>query len=100
MNWSDAAQMILGDVAAPTKLSRVLKATDNDRIVDVALLSPLFVGLKPIELLLGDCELVALTRKNEVLADIDVEQLQLGDILTLAGSKTALAKVRETLTSL
>lgn len=100
MRWPDAAQAILGDSTPHANLWRVMNAGELERIADVEVKSPVFIGRTVADLSIRDCEAVALTRADLPVEDFADAEIRVGDVLTLIGSKEALAQARETFTSL
>lgn len=100
MTLSEMVSAVLGAVKPGSGLARVAMATESEQVADVELLTPVFMGRTISDLALDGCEVIALSRNNRSLADIDIAELRRRDVLTLVGPKTAINKVRESFTSL
>lgn len=100
MSWSDTVRTILGETQASAGLSHLASVSDREQIVDLEVLSPVFIGRKIADLPLRGCEVAAVTREGIPLPAFDSVELRLGDVLTLIGERVAVGQVRESLTSL
>lgn len=100
MSWSDTVHAVLGETMPSASLLHLAEVSDRDQIVDLEMLSPVFIGRKIANLPLGECEVAALTRKDVPLPALDSVELSLGDVLTLIGERKALSRVREALATL
>jgi Trk K+ transport system NAD-binding subunit len=100
LTWSETVRVVLGETTPSASLLHLAEVSDRDQIVDLEMLSPVFIGRKIANLPLGECEVAALTRKDVPLPAFDSVELSLGDVLTLIGERSALSRVRETLATL
>lgn len=97
ITWGDTVRAILGETQASSGLSHLANISDREQIVDLEILSPLFIGRKIADLPLRDCEVAAVTRECIPLPAFDSVELRLGDVLTLIGERGAVSQVRESL---
>jgi Trk K+ transport system NAD-binding subunit len=100
MTWSETVHAVLGETTPSASLKHLAAVGDREQIIDLEMLSPVFIGRKIADLPLGECEVAALTRRDALMPDFDSVELSLGDVLTLTGERGALSRVRETLASL
>jgi len=100
MTWGDTVRSILGETRGSSGLSRLASISDREQIVDLEILSPVFIGRKIADLPLRECEVAAVTREDIPLPALDSVELRLGDVLTLIGERGAVGQLRESLTSL
>lgn len=101
MTWSNAVNAVLDDVLPSPHLLRVLKTNAQaEHIAEVKVLSPIIVGRTFQKLSLAGCEAVALRRSDSLITAVDSTDLQIGDVLTLVGSREAMTSARELLTTL
>jgi Trk K+ transport system NAD-binding subunit len=100
MTCKEMVPAILGTVTPSNGLTRVATASECEEVADVELLTPVYLGRKIADLALDNCEVLALSRNNLWVADIDFAELRRGDVLTLIGNRAAINKVRESFTSL
>jgi Trk K+ transport system NAD-binding subunit len=100
LSWKDLIHAIIPDELLTPALSRLAAADDRDRITDLEVRSPIFIGRTIGDLSSGDCDVVALRRKNNQIAAYETTNLELGDVLTVIGEKPAIGRLRESLTSL
>jgi Trk K+ transport system NAD-binding subunit len=100
MTWGDTVRMVLVGTQANSALTQLASMSDREQIVDLEMLSPVFIGRRIADLPLRECEVAAVTRDDVLLAALDSVELRLGDVLTLVGERGAVGQVRESLTSL
>lgn len=100
MSWNDLVKSLVPDMFWSPALSRLAKADDREQIAEIEVRLPTFVGRTIDNLPLGDCEVVALTRKGAPISTHQDTAMEMSDVLTLVGMKAALDKVRESFASL
>lgn len=100
MTWSETVHAVLGETTPSASLLHLANVSDREQIVDLEMLSPVFIGRKIADLPLGECEVVALARKDVPLPAFESVELSLGDVLTLIGERNELIRLRQTLATL
>lgn len=100
LTWSETVRVVLGETTPSASLGQLASVTDREQIVDLEMLSPVFIGRKIAHLPLGECEVAALTRKDIPFPAFDSVELCMGDVLTLIGERSAVSRVREALATL
>lgn len=100
IKWPDAARSILGDVAPHANILRVVNASGRERVAEVEVRSPVFIGRTIADLSIRGCDAIALMRGDLPIEDFEREEIQSGDVVTLIGSREAIDRARETFTSL
>lgn len=100
LSWENLIHAILPDAVLTAALSRLAKANDRDQITEIEVRSPVFIGRTITDLSSEDCEVVAVRRRNLQVPSCESTNLELGDVLTAIGEKAAIARLRESLSSL
>jgi Trk K+ transport system NAD-binding subunit len=100
LSWENLIHAIIPDVVLTPALSRLARADDRDQITDIELRSPVFIGRTINDLLFTGCDVVALTRKRIPINDYQNSSLELDDVLTVIGARTAVDQLRESVASL
>jgi Trk K+ transport system NAD-binding subunit len=100
MSWSGLIQALFPDTLSSSALARLATADDREQIAEIEIRIPVHVGRKIADLPLDECEVLALTRSGNPVADFVSIKLRMNDVLTLVGKKEALKSVRESLASL
>lgn len=99
-SWKDLIQAVIPDAVSTPALSRLARAGDHEKISEIDLRSPRFIGQNIEELPAGHFDVVALVRRNTPLAGYQNNSLELGDVLTVIGEKAAVDRLRESLATL
>jgi len=99
-SWRDLIQAIFPDALTTPALSRLARADDHEQIAEIDLCSPVFIGRTIEGLPGGHFDVVALTRQNIQITAYETSNLELGDMITVIGEKTAIGRLRESLASL
>ncbi len=99
-SWKDLIQAIIPDVAPTSALSRLARTDEHEQIAEIDLRSPQFIGRTIEDLPGGRFDVVALTRESVQIAGYETSNLELGDVITVIGEKTAIGRLRESLASL
>jgi Trk K+ transport system NAD-binding subunit len=100
MSWKEMVPSILGTVTPSHALLRLAQATNREQVADLKLLNPDIIGRTIGNLGLHGCEVLALERNDLWVDEITTAKLGLGDVLTVVGTKTAINKACESLTTL
>ena len=100
LSWKDLIQAIIPEAVFTPALSRLARADEFDQISDIELRSPVFIGRRIEDLPLSGCNVVALTRKDLPVANCQSISLELCDVLTVIGTRTAVLQLRESIGSL
>jgi Trk K+ transport system NAD-binding subunit len=99
-SWQDLIQAINPDGAPTFALSRLARTDEHEQIAEIDLRSPLFIGRTIEDLPMGRFDVVALTRQEIQIAAYGDADLEMGDVITVIGEKTAIGRLRESLASL
>ena len=100
LSWKDLIQAISPEVVFTPALSRLARADEFDQIRDIELRSPVFIGRRIDELPFPGCDVVAVTRNAIPIAADHATTLELDDVLTVIGTKTAVNQLGQALASL
>ena len=100
MSWNDLVRALVPDIPLSPLLSRLATTGDRERITEIEVRLPIFVGRAIDDLPLEHCEVVALTRKGLPISTYHDTALEMGDVLTLIGTQADANKVRESFASL
>lgn len=100
MSWKHLLQAVIPEVVLSPTLLRLSRADDFDQISDIELRFPLFIGRRIEDLPLSGCDVVVLTRKGIPVANCQSTSLELCDVLTVIGTRTAVHQLRESIASL
>jgi Trk K+ transport system NAD-binding subunit len=98
--WRDVLRTACADGSPSRLIQQLSKLSDRDRIVDLELRSPVFVGRTINELQLEGCEVLGVTRKGVLLPAFDLTHVELNDVVTVVGPTEIVNKIRESFTSL
>jgi Trk K+ transport system NAD-binding subunit len=100
LSWRDLIQALVPDQVLSPVLSRLASTDDREQIAEIEVRTPLHVGRKIADLPFDDCEVLGLARNGNSVADLGSIDLRMNDVLTLVGTRAALARVRESMASL
>jgi Trk K+ transport system NAD-binding subunit len=100
MSWAEVVSIVLGDVTPRQSFIRIARASDEELVAEVEMLSVAFVGQTVTALPLRGCEAVALRRRDSLIPGFQIVGMHLSDVITLIGRKAAIDHVRESLMSL
>jgi Trk K+ transport system NAD-binding subunit len=100
ITWAETVHATLGETRPSARLSCLAKISDQQQITDIEMRSPVFVGQRITLLPFDGTEVLGMLRNGMPVRDLNSIELHMNDILTLAGAKATLARIRETLTSL
>jgi Trk K+ transport system NAD-binding subunit len=101
MSWNGLIQALVPDMLLSPALSRLARSDDGEEITEIEIRLPTFAGRAVEELPLEDCEVLAFNRDGAPISTYDgTVAVELGDVLTLIGTKAVLRKVQASFASL
>lgn len=101
MSWNGLIQALVYNVVLSPALSRLARADDREEITEIEIRLPTFAGRAVGELPLEDCEVLAFNRDGSPISTYDdTVTVEMGDVLTLIGTKAVLHKVQASFASL
>jgi Trk K+ transport system NAD-binding subunit len=100
ISWNGLIQAFVPEMPLSPALSRVAKADDREQITEIEVRLPTLAGRAIADLPLEACDALALTRNGASISTNIDTVVEMGDVLTLIGMKTALNKVQASFASL